>query len=314
MTISEHRSGGVPRVSIGMPVWNGQAFIREGLESLLGQSFGDFELIVSDNASSDDTQAIVEEYTRRDPRVRYDRNPVNVGLQGNFARVLELASAPYFMWACHDDQWDPSYVARMVDVLDREESVVLAGSNAASIDQKGVPRAFFDNVAVYSVNGTAARARRFIRARPGDGHATLVYGLMRTPVIKQLGYAGPGPIRDLEKGYYFAIDSLTVFRLLFKGAFHVEPETLYSRRDIVRPRTDDQSRGVIGRLALERVPRVARKVRDVHRYYRDLRTILRGSDLDSRQKAALSRATFVEELHFYPSFARTLLARRIPRA
>ena len=75
-----------PRVSIGMPVWNGGRYIRAGLESLLGQTFGDLELIISDNASTDATQAICEEYAKRDSRVRYHRNARNIGLQANFAR------------------------------------------------------------------------------------------------------------------------------------------------------------------------------------------------------------------------------------
>ena len=129
-----------PRVSIGMPVRNGEAFIRQGIESLLGQTMSEIELIISDNASTDATEAICREWARRDARVRYSRTDRNIGLQANFARVLDLATAPYFMWGCHDDHWDPSYVAKMVEVLDSQPSVVLAGSNSGSIDQDGVTR------------------------------------------------------------------------------------------------------------------------------------------------------------------------------
>ena len=181
-----------PRVSIGMPVWNGEAFIRQGLDSLLEQTFGDFELIISDNASVDGTRTICEEYARLDARIRYTRNDANTGLQANFAKVLDLATAPYFMWGCHDDRWDPAYISEMVAVLDSHETVVLAGGNAGSIDQFGEQRRWFDNVAVYCPKTIPARVRRFIEAPPGEGHATLLYGLMRTPVIKRVGYRHAG--------------------------------------------------------------------------------------------------------------------------
>jgi glycosyltransferase involved in cell wall biosynthesis len=301
-----------PRVSIGMPVWNGEAFIRQGLDSLLGQSFGDVELIISDNASTDRTQAICEEYARRDQRVRYHRNNRNLGLQGNFARVLDLATAPYFMWGCPDDQWDPSYIAKMVEVLDNRKSVVLAGSNSASIDQDGLVRRHYDNASVYGAGTTAARLHRFICARPGGGYATLLYGLMRTPVIKGIGYKPLGKMLDNNRGY-FAVDNLTLFRMIFRGSFYVTGETLYFRRDVVTARTGGSQRLAIGNPRLERIPALAKTARNVHQYYGDLRRILRDSDLDPRQEAALLRATKRQELRFYPSFAWSLLERRIAR-
>lgn len=304
------RGARAPRVSIGMPVWNGQDFIRDGLASLLGQSFGDFELIISDNGSTDATEAICQEYARVDKRIRYFRNETNTGLQANFAKVLDLAVAPYFMWGCPDDQWDPSYVEKMVGVLDRRESVVLAGSNSASIDQFGAQRRQYDNVAVYSRSGTSARAHRFIRARPGGGHATLIYGLMRTAVIQRIGYRALGRIRNMNRGYY-AIDLVTLFRLIFEGEFHVTNETLYYRRDVVAGPTTTSQDGLYGRLGWQRIPRLARTVPDVRGYYRDLRAIIGRSNLGPREKAALKRTTIMEELVFYPAYVRAYLQRRI---
>jgi glycosyltransferase involved in cell wall biosynthesis len=299
-------------VSIGVPVWNGEKFVRQGLGSLLGQTMGDVELIISDNASSDGTQEICEEYARRDKRIRYYRNDRNIGLQGNFARVLDLATAPYFMWGCPDDQWDPSYIAKMVDVLDSQESVVLAGSNSASIDQDGVVRHQYDNVPIYPAGTTAARAHRFICARPGGGHATLLYGLMRNRIIQGIGYRPLGKILDNNRGY-FAVDNLTLFRMIFLGSFYVADETLYFRRDVVPARSGGARRFAIGNPRLERIPALAKTARNAHQYYGDLRRILRESDLDSRQAATLIRATMREELRFYPAFAQSLLERRTQR-
>lgn len=286
-------------MSIGMPVRNGQEFIRAGIASLLGQTFGDLELIISDNASTDATRAICEEFAERDNRVRYHRNAVNIGLQANFAKVLALATAPYFMWGCPDDLWDASYVARMVAVLDSRESVVLSGSNAANIDGDGVQQDHFDNVSAYAPRKTGPRAHRFICTPPGGGHATLIYGLMRTPVIQRVGFAPPGKVRDDNRGYY-ATDLLTLFRLIFEGDFHVADETLYFHRDLFT-----------GRRGLQRLAGLASTFRNVHGYYGDLRTVVRGSALDERQQSALVRASFMQELRFYPAYGRPLVARRI---
>lgn len=301
-----------PKVSIGMPVWNGEEFIRQGIELLLGQSMGDFELIISDNVSTDGTQEICEGYAGRDTRVRYYRNDRNTGLQANFARVLDLATAPYFMWGCPDDQWDASYVAKMVDVLESRKAVVLAGSNSASIDQSGALRRHYDNVSVYRAGTTAARAHRLICAPLGGGHATLIYGLMRTPIIQEVGLKSLGKILDNNRGY-FAVDVLTLFRMIFRGSFYVTDETLYFHRDVVVARSGGPRLAAVRSPGLERIPRLARAARNAHQYYGDLRSLLREADLDGRHEAALLRATMRQELRFYPSFAQSLLVRRIQR-
>lgn len=93
----------VPAVSIGLPVYNGASYIREALDSLLAQTFADFELIISDNASTDATETICRDYAARDRRMRYYRQTDNRGALANFLFVLDQAVAPYFMWAAHDD-------------------------------------------------------------------------------------------------------------------------------------------------------------------------------------------------------------------
>lgn len=114
-----------PRVSIGMPVYNGEKFIVCALDSLLAQHFEDFELIIADNASDDATEEICREYAARDPRIRYYRNESNIGGPGNHSRVFEQSTGEYFKWAHHDDWIAPDFLQRCVEVLDREPSVVL---------------------------------------------------------------------------------------------------------------------------------------------------------------------------------------------
>ena len=109
----------IPKVSIGMPVFNGAKFIRAALDSLLAQTFTDFELVISDNASTDDTETICREFVSQDCRIRYVRQPVNLGAFGNFFHVLTLAKGQYFMWMAHDDMVsDMNYLAHLVKAID----------------------------------------------------------------------------------------------------------------------------------------------------------------------------------------------------
>jgi glycosyltransferase involved in cell wall biosynthesis len=126
-----------PLVSIGVPVHNGGPFLRSTLDSLLAQDYAPLELIVSDNASTDATQAICLEYAGRDDRIRYERNAENLGAVWNFNRVARLASGPYFMWAGAHDLWDPGYVSRCVQLLEAEPGLVVAYAHARQIDEDG---------------------------------------------------------------------------------------------------------------------------------------------------------------------------------
>ncbi|WP_010588151.1 glycosyltransferase family 2 protein [Schlesneria paludicola] len=116
-----------PLVSIGMPVYNGGETLRRALKSVLAQSEGNFEIILSDNASTDGvTQAICEEYARLDPRIRLTRQPENRGAIANFLWVVEHARGKYFMWAAHDDTWAKDYVELLSRRLDACPTAVLA--------------------------------------------------------------------------------------------------------------------------------------------------------------------------------------------
>jgi glycosyltransferase involved in cell wall biosynthesis len=114
-------------ISIGMPVYNGGEAVRRALDGLLAQTHTDFELIISDNASTDDeTKAITEEYSRRDSRIRLTRQPINLGAVQNFIWVLQQARGEYFMWAAHDDFWSTNYIEILANRLDDVPEAVLA--------------------------------------------------------------------------------------------------------------------------------------------------------------------------------------------
>jgi glycosyltransferase involved in cell wall biosynthesis len=123
-----------PCVSIGMPVYNGERYLACAVESILGQDFTDFELIICDNASTDRTAEICRAFAERDPRVRYYRNPENLGAGPNYDRCFHLARGIYFKWAAHDDCLAPDYLFKTVVAMDASTDAVLCTVGMAEID------------------------------------------------------------------------------------------------------------------------------------------------------------------------------------
>ncbi|MGA8260933.1 MAG: glycosyltransferase family 2 protein [Arenicellales bacterium] len=124
-----------PMVSIGMPVWNGERFLQKAIDSLLGQTFTDFELLISDNASTDATPEIVRGALQRDPRVRYDRLDENIGASPNYNRVLRRTRGRYFTWAACDDVYLPRWLEETFRALTENPGAVLAHTRTRFIDE-----------------------------------------------------------------------------------------------------------------------------------------------------------------------------------
>jgi len=126
-----------PRVSIGMPVYNGEEALPKALDALLNQTFSDFEIVICDNASTDRTEEICRLYVSRDKRIRYYRNETNIGQIANFNRVFELSTGEYFRWAGCNDWWAPEYVERCVEALDANPSAILVTCYQEHFDGDG---------------------------------------------------------------------------------------------------------------------------------------------------------------------------------
>jgi glycosyltransferase involved in cell wall biosynthesis len=124
------------RVSIGMPVYNGEEFIREALNSIVSQTYQNFELIISDNASADGTEKICLEYAQKDSRIRYVRQLDNRGPAANFQYVLNEAKGEYFMWAAHDDLWGADFVSAGVEALALDQDAVAAFGRVEYVNQE----------------------------------------------------------------------------------------------------------------------------------------------------------------------------------
>ncbi len=148
-----------PRLSIGMPVYNGERYLGAAIASLQRQTFDDLEIVICDNASRDRTEEICRDIAARDARVRYVRNDRNLGAVANFGRAFALTQAPYFKWAAHDDVYEPQFAASCVDILDCHPGVVLAHSATAFIDEAANPFVWDAATGTYIDPWTGARQR-----------------------------------------------------------------------------------------------------------------------------------------------------------
>lgn len=167
------------RLTIGLPVYNGGKTLARSLDRLLWQTFADFTLIVNDNASTDDTGAIAAAFAARDPRVKVFRNQANVSWYENFRLTLERADTPYFMWATHDDLWEPRFAEANIAVLERDPRAVCSVSKIAYFTDP------CEQIAPDTgpLTGTPAqRLKRYFDTMYSCGR---LYGVYRTEVLKR---------------------------------------------------------------------------------------------------------------------------------
>jgi glycosyltransferase involved in cell wall biosynthesis len=144
----------VPKVSIGLPVWNGEKYLRLALNSILQQDYTDFELIISDNASTDGTPEICKTYAANDSRIRYFRNESNIGAGPNYRKVFELSRGELFKWCAHDDVCHSGFLRRCVETFaGAPPSVVLVYPRCELIDELG-------KVVGQAIDRVETRARR----------------------------------------------------------------------------------------------------------------------------------------------------------
>ncbi|ULP71854.1 Spore coat polysaccharide biosynthesis protein SpsA [Nodularia sphaerocarpa UHCC 0038] len=206
----------MPKVSIGLPVYNGERFIKAALDSLLAQTFEDFELIISDNASTDNTEEICRAYAAQDKRIRYYRNHSNLGCSVNFNRVFELSVGEYFKWAAYDDLHAPDFLRKSVEVLDNNPKVVLCHSHVSLIDENGD---FLQNYNIKLDTDSQKPHKRF--------HELLTkhlcyqcYGVIRASALRKIP----------PMGSYGTADGILLLRIGLLGQFYEIPEYLFFAR------------------------------------------------------------------------------------
>jgi glycosyltransferase involved in cell wall biosynthesis len=196
-----------PRVSIGMPVYNDGPYVAQAIGAVLAQDFADFELVISDNASTDGTSEACEAFARRDPRVRYMRQPRNLGAVRNFKFVLEQARGEYFAWAGGHDVLDPAFVSACARELDADAEVVLAYPSISLIDGQGL-RIQSEPTPEIDTRGKKpiVRVRRIISDLVS---CHMLYGLFRRDILLRCRHGivcrGPDHVLLMELSLYGAI-------------------------------------------------------------------------------------------------------------
>jgi glycosyltransferase involved in cell wall biosynthesis len=206
-----------PRLSIGLPVYNGEQYLAQSLDALLGQSYSDFELIISDNASSDSTEEISRRYAEADDRIRYLRQPRNIGAAPNHNYLFRQARGELFKWASDDDLYGRDLLQACIDALDRNPQAVLSHTQQAIIDSAGRIKQVVD----YRLNTDSPSAPERFRSMLFTVGGDDFYGVIRSDVLRR--------VRPHDS--YHHADRTFVTEIALQGPFHQTPELLYFRRD-----------------------------------------------------------------------------------
>jgi glycosyltransferase involved in cell wall biosynthesis len=266
-------------LTIGLPVYNGERFLEEALESILGQTFSDFSLVVSDNASTDGTMAILQAYAARDDRMTVLRSETNRGSAWNFNRVFEGCETPFFKWAAAGDMLAPTCVERCLDVLrSSPPSVVLAFPQTLVIDEHGeTVGELVDSLSMRPDSPVHARLRKIV-ANVLWGN--LVFALMRTDAL----------LRTRLHGGYPSSDHVLLAELALLGSFVAVPEPLFLRRQ--HPGMSRRANAAVTDASLFFDPAAKPVTKEFSRVYREHLAAIDRAELTPGERRRV-RATFL---------------------
>ena len=207
-----------PPLTIGLPVYNGEKFLADALASLAAQSFGDYRLYISDNASTDSTEAICREFVETDGRIEYARQEANMGGAWNFNHVATEAQSPFFKWMTHDDLMEPTLIERCIDAMDdAPDDTILTYPRTVLIDENGVPIRDFEDQLDLRMADPHARLRAYL-----DNYemSNAIFGVIRHPMLMHTGLLGT----------YDSSDKVLLAEMAMLGRFWEIPERLFLRR------------------------------------------------------------------------------------
>lgn len=225
-----------PRLSIGVPVYNGEDYIEEALRSHLDQDFTDFEMIVSDNCSTDSTAEIVRSLSKEDDRITYTRTDENVGGPANFNRLFRLSTGELFRWAAADDRIEPGYLSKVISLMDADETIVIGHSDCVLIDPKSDPMlqmdqgylggdGYLEAIRLNPPEGDdrfeSSEPKNRIDAIINNNHRHFyIFGVMRRDVMFQTRLHGP----------FYGGDRTFLVEMAMRGRFKKVPEPLFGSR------------------------------------------------------------------------------------
>lgn len=224
----------LPKISIGMPAYNSQAHIGSAIEGLLAQTLGDFELIVSDNASTDGTRDVVESYAKTDSRIRYERQPTNIGANGNYSLLVRRARAEFFKWSSSSDWCSPTFLSRCAEELcSSSDSVLVVPRTRLFQGVPSVSQDYLEDIEILEESPSA----RLASLTSGLALNNAMNGLIRTSALRRTRLIEP----------YLAADVVLMGHLALLGKFKLLPEFLLYRRMDATTATALQEKGAVWR-------------------------------------------------------------------
>jgi glycosyltransferase involved in cell wall biosynthesis len=215
--MNNNATGGLPSVTIGLPVYNGARWLDETLLSLRQQTFDDFELVVSDNASTDSSLSICQHHAALDSRIRVLRNPTNIGANRNYLAVQSAARGRYFKWAAVGDLCAPTFLAECVEVLEADPGIVLAAPLTSVFSSEAADATpYMDDLELMDGDPAARFVRLLRRIRLNNA----MNGVVRRDALD----------RALPMGVFWGGDTLMMAELALLGKFALVPRRLFFRR------------------------------------------------------------------------------------
>jgi glycosyltransferase involved in cell wall biosynthesis len=262
----------VPLVSVGLPVFNGEAFLEDALRSVLAQTLDELELILCDNASQDRTAEICRDYAARDPRIHYFRNPRNLGAAANYNLAFSYARGRYFKWLAHDDRMSPTFLAKTYRVLEEREDAVLCNTVVSYIDAAGAQIGLYDSrlAGADSLCASARFAWMVLRS-----HSCVdFFGLIRRDALH----------RSLLHGSFHGADRALLAQLALRGRMIQLPAPLLAMREHPNRYTRAQRRAS-DRAAWHDSTRGAQASFPTWRLYGEYLKMVRREDLTPQERS-----------------------------
>jgi glycosyltransferase involved in cell wall biosynthesis len=213
----------VTRVSVGLPVFNGERYLDEALADLVAQSHADLDVVISDNGSTDRTEEICRSWAERDPRIRYHRQPRNRGAAWNHNEVIRLARGPYFRWYSYDDRLHPECIEECARALDDDDRLVLAWPRTSVIDGAGHHVGDYRTDLRWDSSTPLSRIRSLLEPRDDESLLHMcypVYGVVRLETLRRTRLLGRNP----------GADGVLLVELALAGGWTQVPRRLFVNR------------------------------------------------------------------------------------
>jgi glycosyltransferase involved in cell wall biosynthesis len=212
-----------PKLFIGMPVYNCENYISSALDSILKQDFEDWQLLISDNCSTDNTGKISLQYASIDSRISYIKQDNNIGAANNFLFLLKRAKSQFFMWAAADDEWSKNYVSECINLLNKNSDIHFASGKVINTDKYGKQIRVYNSFSIFCSKLPYQRMFQYLMAKEIDGKANIIYSVYRTEFCKSLSR-----IPNVLEGW--GSDMAFVFAGLARGNYQfAEKAELYKR-------------------------------------------------------------------------------------